>query len=86
MCQVHITGNIYHLNTYDEYSEETYKKNIVATRKNNFVFGAQACADAHLALTTHPGDVSSNTYEIVLGATNNTRSEIRDGLQVRFTI
>ncbi len=78
----YFTGNIFHLNTYDEYSVEVYKKNCFAPRGNTFVFGAQACADAHLALTTNPGEVTRLAYEIVFGAGANTRTAIRDGYQV----
>ena len=66
----------------DDYSAETYKNNIVVPRGQNFVFGVQACNDAHLGLTSTPGDVTQMAYEIVLGANRNSRSDLRNGMQV----
>ena len=76
------TGNKYHLLTRDAYDANVYRKNVISPREKSFVFGVKACNDAHLALTAIAGDPTQKTYEIVIGGYGNTRSEIRDGMQV----
>ena len=43
------------------------------------VFTVKSCSDAHIALSSIPGDTTQKTYEIVLGGWSNTKSVIRIG-------
>lgn len=47
--------------------------------KNFLAFKIKAGCDAHISLCAVYGDVERKTYEICIGAENNTRSFIRDG-------
>lgn len=42
-----------------------------------------ACNDAHIGLSKILGDISQDTYEIVIGGWHNGRSAIRRGPQVK---
>ena len=42
------------------------------------VLRIQACHDAHIALMERPGNDTLDTYEIVIGGWENTKSAIRD--------
>ncbi|CAH1794507.1 unnamed protein product [Owenia fusiformis] len=49
--------------------------------RTSAVFDVQACNDAHLALSTEPGNGDVNTYEIVIGGWDGTKSAIRESKQ-----
>ena len=38
-----------------------------------FMFSVQTCSNAYLALTLTPHDVTQEAYEVVLGASDNTK-------------
>ena len=60
-------------------NDANYKYHSVSVMGHNFlIFSVQACSDAHLALSTIPGNTKVLTYEIVIGAFGNTRSIIKD--------
>jgi len=43
-------------------------------------FEFQSCSDLKVALSTNPKDITSNTYEIIIGGWKNTKSVIRRGI------
>ena len=45
--------------------------------RDGFVFRAQACWDAHLALGEIPGNIYVRAYEIVIGGWGNTQTALR---------
>ena len=47
----------------------------------DITFQVMACNDAHIGLSTVPNKDAVLTYEIVIGAGSNTRSDIRKGRQ-----
>ena len=46
------------------------------SQKTNIRFRVKACHDANIALSTVKGDPQHQTYEVTLGADDNTRSQI----------
>ena len=78
---ISLSGNKYHFATPDEY---TYQRATISPKRNNFLFSVQACNDAHVTLSTNVGDTNSLTYEVVIGGFENTRSVLRDGVQVFY--
>ncbi|ELU12989.1 hypothetical protein CAPTEDRAFT_114549 [Capitella teleta] len=60
--------------------EPTYNYTWFVTERTSISFKVKTCADAHLALSTDPMDVSTNTYEVIIGGWENTRSSIRRGI------
>ena len=46
------------------------------TQRQYFTFSLEACRSAHIALAEVPGNASSKSYEVVLGALDNVRTII----------
>jgi hypothetical protein len=49
--------------------------------RTHVVFTVKACNDAHIALSTIPGNFATLTMEFVIGGWSNTRSAIRQCMQ-----
>ena len=58
--------------------DNEFKHVWIATEHNFFKFQVQACADVHIALTQYPGKADNMSYEIVIGASNNSISHVKD--------
>ena len=71
------------MHTPDDGTRHSYDYNIVTTRDEVITFSVQACNDAHILLQSVPGSIDAKCFEIVLGAYDNTRSDIREGFWVR---
>jgi len=56
-----------------------YLPEVAVSKKSHATFRVRAGADAHVALSTMYGDTDRKTYELVLGASYNSRSAVRYG-------
>jgi hypothetical protein len=54
--------------------------------RTHVVFTVKACNDAHIALSTIPGNFATLTMEFVIGGWSNTRSAIRSVCSVRLKL
>jgi len=54
---------------------------VTVDERRSIVFKVQACADAHIALSSQLGLSIQHTYEVVLGGWQNSRSAIRNKTQ-----
>ena len=54
-----------------------YLPEVAVSKKSHVTFRVRAGGDAHVALSTMYGDTDRKTYELVLGASNNSRSVVR---------
>ena len=60
-------------------SDGNYRHGWISVKDQTFLtLEVRSCLDARIALSAIPGNWDEQTYEVVLGATNNTKSIIRD--------
>ena len=50
---------------------------VVTARHQHLVFSLDACKEAYIFLTSHPEDLLQNSYQILIGTSENKQSSIR---------
>ena len=63
-------------------SEEGDYENIVysVSDRTELVFAVSACKDVHVALSEIPGILTRFTYELIIGASENSMTVLRNGI------
>ena len=75
-CLKHcVTGKLTKVQTPPRYEYNTAWISVSGHR--DFTFDVQACSDVYLALSHIPSNYRTLTYEIVIGASGNTKTAIR---------
>ena len=69
------SGDTVEIDTHSRYSYNTSWLDVVG--KASFEFQIQACSDVHLALARIPGEAAVQSYEVVIGGWQNSKSAIR---------
>lgn len=73
------------VDTPDSGEQTMYQQILDVSKVNQVTFKVKACNDAHVALSTTT-TTDSQTYEIVLGGWNNTKSVVRFVLLFEFAL
>lgn len=71
---ISILGDAYVIRTRDELD---FMQARFETRSHHISFRATACSDVHVGLATNSDFVPTEMYEVVIGSSQNTRSQIR---------
>ena len=65
--------------TPDDGTLSLYDRVWISPGGESFTFTVKACNDAHLVMTSIPGDYQTDVYEVVIGGSENTNTYIRRG-------